>query len=624
MPPSQGSAHQFRWLALFGVLVAAIYALVFFTGDKSPTPKLGIDLQGGTRVTLTARTPDGNRPSKDSLAKAQEIIENRVNGLGVSGSEVVIDGDNLVITVPGEDSQQARTLASTAKLYIRPVLNAAPAPSAQQPAPGGTTPAPGQTTPAPEPAPAPAGAEGAVPGTGAEGTAPDAGTTPDTGAQDGTVPDTGATAPAEETPAAAPLPESEVDVHPAQAPGEPPTAPSAPAETTPAPAPQDPNAPPTTPAEGSLSPQEQAQQEIEMAKAIRQSTDPTTQQLAMASLNCTAADPLAGNDDPNLPLVTCSTDGKEVFLLDKSRIDGQEIANATSGLNTEQARHEVNLEFKGSGSDAWASLTGEYVQQRVAFVLDSEVVSAPVVQQGPQLGGRTSISGDFNAASAKELANTLKYGSLPLSFQTSEAETVSATLGLSSLKAGLLAGAVGLVAVLIYCLVYYRMLGFLTALSLIGSGFAVYGIMVLLGRWIGFTLDLAGIAGLIIGIGMTADSFVVFFERIKDEMREGRSFRSAVPRGWQRARKTILSGNAVSFIAAAVLYALAVGQVRGFAFTLGLTTILDVVVVVLVTAPLVHLASRSTFWAKPSVNGLGAMQELARERKAAEAAVGKA
>ncbi|WP_063061096.1 protein translocase subunit SecD [Nocardia sienata] len=624
MPPSQGSAHQFRWLALFGVLVAAIYALVFFTGDKSPTPKLGIDLQGGTRVTLTARTPDGNRPSKDSLAKAQEIIENRVNGLGVSGSEVVIDGDNLVITVPGEDSQQARTLASTAKLYIRPVLNASPAPSAQQPAAGGTTPAPGQTTPAPEPAPAPAGAEGAVPGTGAEGTVPDAGATPDTGTQDGTAPDTGATAPVEETPAAAPLPESEIDVHPAQAPGEPPAEPSAPAETTPAPAPQDPNAPPATPAEGSLSPQEQAQQEIQTAKAIRQSTDPTTQQLAMASLDCTAADPLAGNDDPNLPLVTCSTDGKEVFLLDKSRIDGQEIADATSGLNTEQARHEVNLEFKGSGSDAWASLTGEYVQQRVAFVLDSEVVSAPVVQQGPQLGGRTSISGDFNAASAKELANTLKYGSLPLSFQTSEAETVSATLGLSSLKAGLIAGAVGLVAVLVYCLVYYRMLGFLTALSLVGSGFAVYGIMVLLGRWIGFTLDLAGIAGLIIGIGMTADSFVVFFERIKDEMREGRSFRSAVPRGWQRARKTILSGNAVSFIAAAVLYVLAVGQVRGFAFTLGLTTILDVVVVVLVTAPLVHLASRSTFWAKPSVNGLGAMQELARERKAAEAAVGKA
>ncbi|ONM47700.1 protein translocase subunit SecD [Nocardia donostiensis] len=561
MPPSQGSAHQLRWLALFGVLVAAIYALVFFTGDKSPTPKLGIDLQGGTRVTLTARTPDGNKPSQDSLAKAQQIIENRVNGLGVSGSEVVIDGDNLVITVPGDDSQQARTLATTAKLYIRPVLQAVPA---GQAAP--------QTPQAPQnPAPAP------------ESPQPAPGDTP-----------------AEQAPA------PQQRVFPAQAP------------------PSEPPAPGDEPAGGDLSPQEQAQQEIAAAKATRQSTDPATQQAAMAAMDCSGADPLAGNDDPALPLVTCSTDGTEVFLLAPSRIDGQEIADATSGLNPQQARHEVNLEFKSGGSDAWAALTGEYLYKRVAFVLDSEVVSAPVVQQGPQQGGRTQISGNFTADSAKELANTLKYGSLPLSFQTSEAETVSATLGLSSLRAGLIAGAVGLAVTLLYCLLYYRMLGLLTGLSLIASGVAVYGIMVLLGRWIGFTLDLAGIAGLIIGIGMTADSFVVFFERIKDEIREGRSFRSAVPRGWARARRTILSGNAVSFIAAAVLYVLAIGQVRGFAFTLGLTTILDVVVVFLVTAPLVLLASRSVFWGKPSVNGLGAVQQFARERKAAEAAVGKA
>ncbi|NKY32746.1 protein translocase subunit SecD [Nocardia speluncae] len=598
MPPSQGSAHQLRWLALFGVLVAAIYALVFFTGDKSPTPKLGIDLQGGTRVTLTARTPDGNRPSQDSLTKAQQIIENRVNGLGVSGSEVVIDGDNLVITVPGDDSQQARTLATTAKLYIRPVLQAVPAPGSPQ-----AQQAPGQpTAPALPGAPAPAPVPEAPP------------------AGDGAVVPAEPEQPAPETPAAAaPVSAEDLEVRPAQAPGTP--APEPPPSTEPAPAPA-PGGP--APADESLSPQEQAQQEIEAAKTLRQSTDPTMQQLAMSTLDCSAADPLAGNDDPNLPLITCSTDGTEVFLLDKSRIDGQEIANASSGFNTEQSRHEINLEFKSGGSDAWAALTGEYVQQRVAFVLDSEVVSAPVVQQGPQLGGRTQISGNFTATSAQDLANTLKYGSLPLSFETSEAETVSATLGLSSLRAGLIAGAVGLVVVLLYCLAYYRMLGFLTALSLVGSGFAVYGIMVLLGRWIGFTLDLAGIAGLIIGIGMTADSFVVFFERIKDEIREGRSFRSAVPRGWQRARKTILSGNAVSFIAAAVLYVLAVGQVRGFAFTLGLTTILDVVVVFLVTAPLVQLAARSAYWAKPSVNGLGAMQQLARERKAAETAVGKA
>lgn len=201
---------------------------------------------------------------------------------------------------------------------------------------------------------------------------------------------------------------------------------------------------------------------------------------------------------------------------------------------------------------------------------------------------------------------------------------MSATLGLASLEAGLIAGIVGLVLVLLYSLVYYRMLGVLVALSLVMSGLAVYAVMVLLGRYINFTLDLAGIAGLIIGIGMTADSFVVFFERIKDEIREGRSFRSAVPRGWARARRTILSGNAVSFIAAAVLYVLAVGQVRGFAFTLGLTTILDVVVVFLVTWPLVHLASTSKFWSKPSVNGLGAIQQVARERQLAAASAKEA
>ena len=157
----------------------------------------------------------------------------------------------------------------------------------------------------------------------------------------------------------------------------------------------------------------------------------------------------------------------------------------------------------------------------------------------------------------------------------------------------------------------------LTALSLIASGAMVFAILVLLGRYINYTLDLAGIAGLIIGIGTTADSFVVFFERIKDEIREGRSFRSAVPRGWARARKTILSGNAVTFLAALVLYILAVGQVKGFAFTLGLTTILDVVVVFLVTWPLVFLASKSATLAKPAYNGLGAVQQIARERRAA-------
>ncbi|AVP68501.1 preprotein translocase subunit SecD [Rhodococcus sp. Br-6] len=540
-----------RALAVFTALVAALYALVFFTGDKSPTPELGIDLQGGTRVTLTARTPDGSTPSQDSLRQAQQIIETRVNGLGVSGSEVVIDGDNLVITVPGDDSSQARSLGQTARLYIRPVVGsqAAAAPGAQ-PAPATQAP----TTPAPAP------------------TEPAA--TPDV--QERPFPAQDPTESAEPSPSPAPAP----------APGEP--VPGSP---------------------------EAAAAEIAKAKETRQSEDPAVQQQAMATLDCSAPDPLQGNDDPNLPLVACSTDGTTVYLLAPSIIDGQEISDASSGYNTQQSRYEVSLSFKSSGSSTWAQFTAANIGKQAAFTLDSKVVSAPVVQGATPAGSSTSITGQFNQTQAQELANTLKYGSLPLSFQASEAETVSATLGLASLEAGLIAGAVGLVLVLVYCLVYYRMLGVLTALSLVLSGLMVYAVMVLLGRYIGFTLDLAGIAGLIIGIGMTADSFVVFFERIKDEMREGRSFRSAVPRGWARARRTILSGNAVSFIAAAVLYVLAVGQVRGFAFTLGLTTILDVVVVFLVTWPLVYMASKSRFWSKPGVNGLGAVQQVARERK---------
>ncbi|WAL48464.1 protein translocase subunit SecD [Rhodococcus pyridinivorans] len=596
MAPSNGSVHPVRALALFGVILAALYALVFFTGDKSPTPKLGIDLQGGTRVTLTARTPDGSSPSPDSLRQAQQIIETRVNGLGVSGSEVIVEGDNLVITVPGEDSAQARTLGQTARLYIRPVIggpidaNMTAEDLAEQP--GAGTPEgelPAEPAPA-EPAPGePAPADEAPP---ADAPEPQGRPFP---AQDPTAP-TDAPAPAEtpEVPAEAP-----------QAPAEPTGAPEAPEN------------------DGSLTPQEQAAADIAAAKATRQSEDPAVQQAAALALDCSAADPLAGNDDPALPLVACSTDGTAIYLLGPSIIDGQQIDDATSGFNQQQSRYEVSLTFDSEGSNTWAQFTAANIGQQAAFVLDSKVVSAPVIQGATPAGSATSITGQFTNTQAAELANTLKYGSLPLSFVASEAETVSATLGLASLEAGLIAGAVGLALVLLFCLAYYRMLGLLTALSLVLSGLAVYAVMVLLGRYIGFTLDLAGVAGLIIGIGMTADSFVVFFERIKDEIREGRSFRSAVPRGWARARRTILSGNAVSFIAAAVLYVLAVGQVRGFAFTLGLTTILDVVVVFLVTWPLVFLASKSKFWSKPSVNGLGAIQQVADERRLVAATAAK-
>jgi preprotein translocase subunit SecD len=610
---SSAPVHPARYLSLFLVLLVGAFLLVFLTGDKKADPKLGIDLQGGTRVTLTARTPDGSKPTRDALNQAQQIISARVNGLGVSGSEVIIDGDNLVITVPGNDSSEARNLGQTARLYIRPVIHVIPAQGATPPpAAGGPPGAPGAPPGAPG---APPGAPGAPPG--APGAPP--------GAPGAPPPGLPPIAPAEPGAPVAPQPPGQAPPAEDQAPpaGEQAPAPQPrpyPQEPPPTPAPP---APPAPPPGAPKKPQTLAER-IADEKQLRQSTDQQIQILALQfqATRCDEDDVLAGNDDPNLPLVTCSQDGKEVYLLDKSIISGTQIKTADSGLDQQQGRYVVTVEFNSDASKIWADFTAANVGTQTAFVLDSKVVSAPQIQEAIP-GGTTQITGQFTAESARELANVLKYGSLPLSFESSEAETVSATLGLSSLRAGLIAGAIGLAAVLLYSLLYYRVLGLLTALSLVASGAMVFAILVLLGRYINYTLDLAGIAGLIIGIGTTADSFVVFFERIKDEIREGRSFRSAVPRGWARARKTILSGNAVTFLAAAVLYVLAVGQVKGFAFTLGLTTILDVVVVFLVTWPLVYLASKSPTLAKPAFNGLGAVQQIARERRAAAHATGR-
>ncbi|WP_006246657.1 protein translocase subunit SecD [Mycolicibacterium tusciae] len=599
MASSSTPVHPARYLSLFLVLLVGAYLLVFLTGDKKAEPKLGIDLQGGTRVTLTARTPDGSPPTREALNQAQTIINDRVNGLGVSGSEVIIDGSNLVITVPGNEGSEARNLGQTARLYIRPVVHAMPSAAAQPPveAPQGAPPG--------APTGAPPGIPGMPPGAEPGATAPVPGSVEQPAAPPAQSP-APQPRPYPQEPPAQPAPEPTPTPTPQPAPGQGPA--PAPGTQTPAPPPDD----------------VPLAQRIADEKELRQSSDQQIQILALQfqATRCGEEDVLAGNDDPNLPLVTCSQDGNEVYLLDKSIISGEQIENANSGLDQQQGQYIVDVQFKSDATKIWADFTAANVGTQTAFVLDSKVVSAPEIRE-PIPGGRTQISGQFTEQTARELANVLKYGSLPLSFESSEAETVSATLGLTSLRAGLIAGAVGIGLVLLYSLLYYRVLGVLIALSLVASGAMVYAILVLLGRYIGYTLDLAGIAGLIIGIGMTADSFVVFFERIKDEIRDGRSFRSAVPRGWNRARKTILSGNAVTFLAAAVLYVLAVGQVKGFAFTLGLTTILDVVVVFLVTWPIVYIASKSPTMAKPRVNGLGAVQQIARERRAATHVTGR-
>jgi len=612
---SSTPVHPYRYLALFLALLLGLYLLVFLTGNKEAKPKLGIDLQGGTRVTLTARTPDGSKPTRDALDQALQIISSRVNGLGVSGSEVVIDGDNLVITVPGNDGTEARNLGQTARLFIRPVIgqpipveavNKKPAEGAPGAPPAGAPGAP----PAGGPGAPPAGAPGAPPAP--PGSAPGAPPAP---------PGAGPASPVSPAPQPRPYP-----LEPTPAPTPSPTASPTPSPTaSPTPSPTaSPTGSPTSGAPAPPAPPDPRQDlaaRIKFEKDLRQSTN---QNLLLISVQymagrCGEDDVLAGNDDPALPLVTCSQDQKYVYILDKSIISGDQIKDAVSGFDQQSGAYVVDLEFKDEAATTWGDFTAANIGTQTAFTLDSEVVSAPQIREAIP-GGRTQISGGdppFTVDSSKQLANVLKYGSLPLSFESSEAETVSATLGLTSLRAGLIAGGIGLAMVLLYSLLYYRVLGLLTALSLVASGAMVFAILVLLGRYINYTLDLAGIAGLIIGIGTTADSFVVFFERIKDEIREGRSFRSAVPRGWARARKTILSGNAVSFLAAAVLYFLAVGQVKGFAFTLGLTTILDVLVVFTVTWPLVYLASKSPTMSKPALNGLGAVQRIARERREA-------
>ncbi len=609
MASSSTPVHPYRYLALFLALLVGLYLLVFLTGNKEAKPKLGIDLQGGTRVTLTARTPDGSKPTRDALDQALQIISSRVNGLGVSGSEVVIDGDNLVITVPGNDGSEARNLGQTARLFIRPVIGQPiPVEAVNKKPPAGAPGAP----PAGAPGAPPAGAPGAPPAP--PGSAPGAPPAP---------PGAGPASPVSPAPQPRPYP-----LEPTPAPTPSPTASptgSPTASPTPSPTPSPTASPTGSPTSGAPAPpappdpRQDLAARIKFEKDLRQSTN---QNLLLISVQymagrCGEDDVLAGNDDPALPLVTCSQDQKYVYILDKSIISGDQIKDAVSGFDQQSGAYVVDLEFKDEAATTWGDFTSANIGTQTAFTLDSEVVSAPQIREAIP-GGRTQISGGdppFTVDSSKQLANVLKYGSLPLSFESSEAETVSATLGLTSLRAGLIAGGIGLAMVLLYSLLYYRVLGLLTALSLVASGAMVFAILVLLGRYINYTLDLAGIAGLIIGIGTTADSFVVFFERIKDEIREGRSFRSAVPRGWARARKTILSGNAVSFLAAAVLYFLAVGQVKGFAFTLGLTTILDVLVVFTVTWPLVYLASKSPTMSKPALNGLGAVQRIARERR---------
>ena len=573
-----------RALALFGLIVILLYALILFTGERSLSPKLGIDLQGGTRVTLV---PQGEEPTQDQLAQARTILEQRVNGMGVSGAEVVTNGNTLVITVPGEDTTQAQAVGATSQLLFRPV--------AEQPNPDPA--ALGETI-----------EEMANRWVEFDLISVDGANQVLKQVHDAINPTTDDEGDAAD--------EADSD------------APSVTAEPRPEP-------------ENSLEAADRRDEMTEMLLKDRQSEDPTVQAAALSLMQCDAAtDPLAGADDPALPFVTCDYDNQAPYLLEPApllagiedpegtRLTGNEIdtnSPINGGLNSQTGQMEISFSFQTgdgpTGSDTWAKLTDEYLQKQIAITLDSAVISAPVIQGVTPYGSATSITGQFTQEQAQSLANNLRYGALPLSFTGEDGESggtteiVPPSLGKTALEAGLIAGVVGLLLVAAYSIYYFRALAGVSLITLVAAAILTYGSIVLLGRWIGYSLDLSGIAGLVIGIGATADSFVVYFERIKDELLEGRTFRSAATKAWERARATIITGNVVTLIGAVVVYMLAVGEVKGFAFTLGLTTVFDIVVSFLVMAPLMQIAARRPAFAKPSMNGLGGMFALVEERR---------
>ena len=317
-----------------------------------------------------------------------------------------------------------------------------------------------------------------------------------------------------------------------------------------------------------------------------------------AAFTCADSDKVP--DIADQPFFSCDETKTAKYLLGPTLIEGIQLDTAVAGVPQNDVRWVVNLSFNSDGSVAFENATRTLAsrtdpQNRFAIVLDGVTISAPSVNSAIP-GGRAEISGNFNQQSATQLSNVLKYGALPLTFDVSEVSNVSATLGGEQLRAGIIAGIVGLVLVVLYSFLYYRGLGIVVVASLLIAAVITYEAMVLLGGSVGFALNLAGIAGAIVAIGITADSFVIYFERIRDEVREGRSLRTAVETGWRRARQTVLIADGVSMLSALVLFVLAVGSVKGFAFTLGLTTLIDVLVVFTFTKPLLSLLARTKFF----------------------------
>ncbi|HEX8003985.1 MAG TPA: protein translocase subunit SecD [Mycobacteriales bacterium] len=537
------------------LILVGLPALVFW---RSWEPRQGLDLVGGTSVILT---PKGAKPTSGALTSAVDIIRQRVNGTGVTSAEVVREGENIRVSLPNVGRTEAlRIVGTTAELTFRPVVQTA--------APGPAT-AP-TATPAPSGSAKPSASASAKP---SASTSASASTT------------------------ARPRPLAGL---PGQAPSPSPTTTAKPSAST-SPSPR-PSASATPAQDGALT--------VDQVLAEIDCGDPADRQRVAAWFG----NPIHNKEQ----IASCDVNGDAKYVLGPAEMTGRDIRTANATINTGGSQIAtgawvVALEMKSAPN--WGKLTEKYVGQQLAIVLDGLTQSAPTINEKIP-DGRAEISGSFTEKSARELANVLKYGALPVQFEQSQTQTISPTLGERSLDGALLAGLLGLGLVLLYAILYYRALGLVTIVGMLIFAVLNWLAIVILGETIGFTVTLAGIAGLIVSVGISADSYVVFYERLRDEVRSGKSVQQGVARGFSRAFRTILSADMVSFLAAVILYVLSVGEVRGFAFTLGLATLIDVFVAWFYTRPVVTLLARTRMFRQGRYGGLAGTHAVATPKEA--------
>ena len=585
----------------FGALVAGS-----MRHKASLTPGLALDLEGGTQLILTPTTSDGSAISDNDVEQAIEVIRQRVDASGVSEAQISRQGgQNIVVSLPGKPSQATLELVRTsAVMYFRPVLRILPG-SAQQAAKNIASQNPsGAATPAPTGQPT-AQAE-AQPDSGASGEATQA-------AEDSAGTEEGSSE--SDQPTATPTPSAQ------------PTAQS--------------TAQPRTP-------EEIAKQLADVNQDGVISSDPLpatsqdnssdswiTEKLLYDGYMTDCSDPknLTGQtQDPKVAVISCSKDAGSqqhgAYILGPADITGTELKSANSGLETDSRGQTTNkwvvsLAFNPDGTKKFSELSKRLLAYRdqasaagaqgaqnpqaqnnqdkaqFAIVLDGLTIMASGFNQdvhSPITDGRVQITGNFNQNQANTLANQLSFGSLPLSFTVQSEQQISATLGTEQLRNGLIAGLIGFGLIILYLAWQYRGLAVVAVASLVVAAAGTYLVIAALSATMGYRLSLAGVAGLIISIGITVDSFIIYFERVRDEVRQGRTLRTAIDEGWKHARRTILVSDAVNLVAAIVLYFLAVGGVQGFAFTLGVTTCVDLAIIILFTHPMMEWIVRFRFF----------------------------